>query len=236
MSDTAQPLPKNALYRSHIEICRILQELADKHTSIFAPAGSAGTFVSRVLFVDPNKGFFDVAYCANKQLNSIVLKSPSLMFSANHQDAHLVFEVTAPAETLIDGQSAIRFALPDVLTLYHRREFPRIPVPAEASLRCIADEGGFMSFESHICDISHDGLGGIIYDREIRLEPGTVLKGCRVIIPGGKAIIVDLMLRHITAITLPDGSIANRAGFRFIQRPDEITDLIGYFIKDLDKN
>lgn len=230
-----EPL-ENVLYRSRIEICRILQTLAKERSSMFMEIGSSRMFVSRILLVDPRMGHFIISYCANKLLNSKVIELPSFKFTANYQDAHLVFEVSNPTETQFDGQPAIQFALPKTLILYHRREHPRIPIPAEASLRCIAEEGGFVPFESHITDISCDGLGSMLYDRDIKLEPGTVLKGCRIIIPSGKAIVADLELRYVTMITLPDGTLANRAGLRFIQRPDEIAGLVNFFIKDLDKN
>lgn len=227
--------PENVLYRSRIEICRILQALEKGRSSIFAEIGSGRTFVSRILLVDPRMGYFISSYCANKLLNSRLLKLPSLKFTANYQDAHLVFEVLNPAETLFDDQPAIQFALPKTLISYRRREHPRISISVASSLRCIAEAGGVAPFESRISDISHDGLGGMLYDCDIKLEPGAVLKDCRIIIPNGKAVVADLELRYVTMVRLPDGTLANRAGLRFIQRPDEIAELINFFIQDLDK-
>ena len=193
-------------------------------------------FVSHILAVDSRKGHFAVCYCANKLLNSKLLELPSLKFTASHRDAHFVFEVFNPAETRFAGQPAIQFALPNTLILYHRRESPRLPIPAEASLRCVAEAGGIAPFESHITDITHDGFGCILYDRDIQLEPGAVLKGCRIIIPGGKAVVADLELRYIMTIPLSDGTLVNRAGMHFMQRPDEIAELVNFFIQNLDKN
>lgn len=227
--------PANVLYRSHIEICRILEALAKDSTSISAEISVSRTFVSHILLVDQQMEHFIIAYGANKALNNKLLEFPSLKFTANHNGAYTEFEVSNPAETQLNGHLAVQFALPNSLILGNRREHPRIPVPAEASLRCIADEEGFAPFESHISDISHDGFGGMIYDPDINLEPGTALKKCRIIIPSGKAVVVDLEVRNIRIITLPNGTLANRVDFRFIQRPDEITELINYFNQDLDK-
>ncbi|MDO8811497.1 MAG: flagellar brake protein [Gallionella sp.] len=229
-------MPENVLYRSRIEICRILRTLAKNRSSIYAEIGGSWTFVTHILAVDSRKGYFIISYCANKLLNSKLLKLSSLKFTASHRDVHFVFEVSNPTETRFAVQPAIQFALPNMLILYHRRESPRLPVPAEASLRCIADAGGIAPFESHITDITHDGFGCILYDCDIKLEPGVVLKGCRIIIPGGKAVIADLELRYIMTIPLSDGTLANRAGLRFIQRPDEIAELINFFIRNLDNN
>jgi hypothetical protein len=61
------------------------------------------------------------------------------------------------------------------------------------------------------------------------------LKGCRIILPSGEAVIVDLELRYAAPVTLPDGTQANRAGLHFIQTPDKFKKLINHFIQDLDK-
>ena len=226
--------PENVLYLSRMEICRILYDLSENHISINAEIGTNWTFVSHILLVDSSKDHIVISYCANKLLNSKVLDLPALKFTASYQDSHLVFECLNPAETLFDGQPALQYAIPRTLTNYHRREFPRARVPAEISLRCIADAGGFIPFESRIIDISSGGLGILIYDLDVKLEQGTVLKGCRIIVPGGKAIVADLVVRHVATIHLQDGSLASRAGLRFIQKSNEIADLVNFFIQNLD--
>lgn len=227
--------PQNVLYRSRIEICHILQKLAKAQGSISADIKNGGTFISHILLVDSRAGHFVISYCANKFFNSKLLTLPSLKFTASYQDAHLVFEARNPTETQFEDDYAIQFALPKVLILYHRRDSPRLPVPTKISLRCIADAEGFAPFESYITDISHDGFGSMIYSRDIKLEAGTALKSCRIITPASHAIIADLELRHIKKLTLPDGKLVNHASLRFIQRPDEIAELINFYIQDLDK-
>jgi hypothetical protein len=232
---TEKPPARNALYRSRIEIFRILQALAKNQSSIIAEVGRNRTFASHILLVNLRKGFFVISFCSNKFLNSKALALPAVKFTASHQDGHVEFNASGPVETRLNGRPAIRFALPQVLILYHRRDQPLIPANANASLRCIANAGGYISFESHLVDVSHDGLGTLLYDSEIKLDSPTVLKGCRIITHSGKAVIADLLIRKISLITLPDGTAANRADLRFIQRPDEIVELVNFFIDDLDK-
>ena len=221
----------NKLYRSRIEICRLLQTLMTTRSTLFVEFGSK-TVESRILHVHPDKGYFHCSFGANRQLNGRMFKAPSLKMTSHLQEADLVFEVSNPAETEFEGQPAIRFALPNLLIRYHGRKAPRVSVAGDVSLRCIADTGGILPFEAHIVDISQDGLGGIVFDRDISLEPGAVLISCRIIIPDGRAFVADLTVRYMTAITLPDGSLAFRAGFRFIQMPSEIPDLINFFNLD----
>lgn len=228
------PLPENVLYRSRIEIYRILQALEGERSSLSAEIGDGRIFVSHVLSVDPAASHFVIAYCANKSLNNALFGLPVLEFTANHRGAQLVFQVSNPSDTQFDGRPAIQFAFPQSLILHHRREQPRIPVPKDISLRCVADEGNAISFEARITDISLDGMGGMLYDSGIMLTAGTVLKCCRIITPRGEAIVADLEVRYTATITLPDGTLAHRAGVRFMQRPEQIEALINMFVRDLD--
>lgn len=239
MSDPAsprKPRPENLLFRSHIEICRFLQVLAQEHSPITAEIKNGHPFSSRLVHFDQNTDRFAIAYGPHKLINAMLLDSPRVEFTAtDRQGLNFTFEASAPEETMVEGNPAIQFPLPKSLLLHNRREHPRIPVPADVSLRCIADESGFMPFESHISDISHDGMGCLIYDPDIVLEAGTVLKGCRIITYSGNSVIADLELRHVSTVTLPDGSRVNRGGFVFLQTPGEIAKLVSSFILDMDK-
>lgn len=240
MSEPAVPEKKsrteNLLFHSRIEICRIMQLLAIKHSPVSAEIKNGHSFASHIIHVDTRADRFSIAYSEHKSLNSMLLDSPSVKFTAADQQGLLFTFVAAdPEEAQIAGNSIIRFALPTTLLLHNRREHPHILIPADVSLRCVADEAGFIPFESHITDISHDGLGCLIYDPDIALEKGMILKGCRIITPQGDAVIADLELRYAKPITLPDGTLANHAGFHFVQRPDQIGKLINLFVQDLDK-
>ncbi|MDD4912982.1 MAG: flagellar brake protein [Sideroxydans sp.] len=229
--------PDNLLFHSHIEICRILQMLAHERSHIEAAVGEHLSFKAFMLALDLPHARFTTTFSPNKEANSALLNSPDAVeFTATDSQGLLYsFAASSPEETQIDGQPAIHFSLPKALLLHNRREHARFTTSDDLSLRCVADATGFMPFESRITDVSHDGLGVLIYDLDIHLELGSVLKGSRIITPNGDAVIADLELRHITSAQLPDGTTANRAGFRFIQPPSEIAQLIGLFIQNMDK-
>ncbi len=223
------------MFRSRLEICHILQTLAHEQSPISAEIMGVHPFSSRILQVDPGTDHFAIAYCTHKQLNTMVLKSPSVEFMAtNPHGLHYTFEAGAPEEIQLGDVPAIQFVLPKTVLLHNQREHPRIPVHTEASLRCIADAAGFIPFESHVTDISHDGLGCLSYESDINLESGMILKGSRIILPNGDAVDADLELRFVAATILPNGTKANCAGFRFVQKSDELYKLIDFYIRDLD--
>lgn len=108
----------------------------------------------------------------------------------------------------------------------NRRGHPRFKVPSDLPLRCIAECVGVATFEAQVVDISRTGVGGMIYDLDIKLLPGTVLKGCRLLIPGSEAIVVDLEVRKTRSIVQADGSHGLRSGVRFLNEPKGIDALL----------
>jgi c-di-GMP-binding flagellar brake protein YcgR len=232
--DELTALPQNALLESRIEICRLLVALSKNEHSISADVGSH-IFITHIMHVDLRAEHLVVSFCANKALNSLVLESGTLRFTGSYLDAHIAFELGAPTEVQFNGAPAIQYPLPEAVVLYHRRDCPRAHVPPDVSLRCIADEGGVMPFESRITDISHDGFGAFQYAGDINLEPGTILKGCRIMLPGSGSVVADLELRYTLIAIRPDGSAAHRSGFRFLSKPDGLARLVGTFMQDLDK-
>ena len=232
--DELTALPQNALLESRIEICRLLVAISQSHHSLSADIGSH-IFITHILHVDLRAEHLIVSFCANKMLNNLVLESDTLRFTGSYMDAHIAFDLSTPTEVQFHDAPAIQYPLPVSVVLYHRRDCPRADIPANLSLRCIADEGGIMPFESRITDISHDGFGAIQYEVDINLEPGTILKACRIMLPGNEPVVADLELRYTLLSLQPDGSAVHRSGFRFLSKPEGLGRLVGTFMQDLDK-
>ena len=188
--------------------------------------------MARLLQVDPGSQFIVVDFGKNRAINATVLASPNIAFSCSQGLAHVEFVAANPSQTLFEQAIAIRFDLPRLLLVHHRRRHPRI-LP-EVPLRCIADSGGIMPFEAKITDIGHGGFGALIYDNQINLEPGTLLKGCKIVHPRGTVANLDIEVCYSIDITLPDGTATRRSGFKFIGAPSEIDDLIKVFVNNLD--
>ena len=229
-----QKAPANALYRSRIEICRILLELAGEACPIFAEVGDERLFVTRILLVDERSGYLAIEYGMDKSINSALFGQSSLKFRASYLGAYLIFKVSGPQDVLLDGKPAIRFALPRSLVWSNRREHSRVAIPPNISLRCIIrkPEGGIL--EAQIFDISLNGIGGMVCEGSAMLPVGALLHGCRIFYPGGEPITVDLVVRNSKVIARPDGTCYTRTGLRFIQRPEEIRALLDFFVHDLD--
>lgn len=226
-----------ALVRSRLEIARILEAIAAKRMPLTAyfPA-TDHLFMSYLMHIDADAGFLVVEYGSDKVANVAVLTAPSVLFSSNNDGAGIEFIGSDPVETLIDLVPGIRFAFPDVLIVQQRRAHRRINTLPGVPLRCIADTHGAISFEAEVIDISVGGFGAMIYGDDIRLNAGTVLRGCKIIHPGGAVVDLDIEICYSVAATLADGSPARRSGCRFIGVPAQLEALIRVFVLDLEKS
>jgi hypothetical protein len=104
-----------------------------------------------------------------------------------------------------------------------------VRVPESAQLRCMAELGP-VSFEARVLDISTEGLGTILYDPAIRIEPGTRLDGARVVLPGREPMAVDLVVRQVKRQPQEDGSYAMRAGCSISAQSADIDRLVDFFV------
>lgn len=226
------------LFRSQIEIKGVLDALAQRQITISADIdndrGEELLFLTRLLHVDPAGQFIIIACNRDKAANQALVTCPALVLHASLDNAHIEFAVSDPVDVMLGDVAAIRLRFPDALLRLRRREHARFRLPPRVPLRCVADGGGFTPFEARITDISIGGMGAMIYDVEINLPAGTVLKNCKIVHPHGDAVVVDVEVRYSERVMLPDGEWAHRSGFRFLEHPPGLAELIKIFVVDLD--
>ena len=110
------------------------------------------------------------------------------------------------------------------------REHPRVRVEPQVPLHCVADAGGITPFDAALVDISESGIGFITYAPDINLAPGTLLRGCRVGLPDGRTVEVDLEVRYSQPITADNGRPASRAGCRIVEPTTSLLTLIRQYL------
>jgi len=219
--------PEGRITRSLAEISRVLEALITGRVPIKSHLRSGElVFVSQLRYADPAGQYVIVDSCPDEVANEELLARPRSAFFTEPSGWHVEFVVADPQKSLHDGKEGIRFGYPEVLSNIQTRAHERVPGSLTVRLHCIADEGGFMPFEAWIVDVSVAGIGFLAYESSITLEPGTVLKDCRLETQGMAAVIVDLEVRYSELVTLPDGTQAKRSGCRFIDPPEAIRDII----------
>lgn len=223
------------LVRSRIEITAILQSIAAGDLPLVSHHQIHDhLFIAKLHGVFAEQDYIVVGYSDNKTANAEVFEAGTVLFGASHPKGHVSFMAVNPLG-LHDPVESIRFDLPKVLLIEQRRVDKRIRVVPEATLRCLADDGGIMPFEASIVDIGLSGVGVMVYDPAITLRPGTVLRGCRIDLPEGGVAAVDIEVMHAASFKRPDGSSASRAGCRFIGEPEKLDRLLKVFVLDLER-
>ena len=223
------------LMRSGIQIGRLLQAIGDAAAPLSASLESDELlFLSRVLHVDHEAGYLVIACSDVKQANSALLHAPVVVFGCSHDAVRYEFASGNAAEAMHNGRPAICLPLPPTLLALklQRRARPRLDIPRRTWLSCVVRLGP-LGFDALLADITPDGLGALVYDPAIRLEPGAKLPGVQIRL-GGRVIRLDVEVLHFTRVPLADGKWAARAGCTVSGAAQDIEGLVAHFLRELE--
>lgn len=230
MQDKSMQVKSSAtLLRTSAEVAPVLRALMDGSVGIASYLENGETlFESRIRHVDAPGGYIVIDPGANAAANSGLLAQARCIFHADLDGARIEFVCADPAEQAHAGQPAIRVGFPEVLSRWQRAHsrarLPGIP------LQCVADSEGIMPFEGLIVDIGPEGLGFLVHEANITLEPGTVLKSCLIEVPGKPPCKVDLEVCYSQAMVLGDGTRSLRSGCRFLDSGGAAKQLIDFYL------
>jgi len=213
----------NHLLRTRSKIAPVLEALVARRQAVSAELpGDQGVVGTHLLQADPVGDYIVIAAPADEALKSALLALGRVIMVAEPDGWHIEFVAVEPNEVVHDGIAAIRCSYPEILTVQQRRMTERFEAAPAVMLRCIADAGGFAPFDAQIRDVSKGGISVLLYPPDVMIEPGTVLVGSRIEIPGGDTITVDLEVRYSELMTLEDGRRARCSGFRFLNATDDV--------------
>lgn len=211
--------------RNPAEIARVLDKAKKESVpvKVFFPGL---TFESRILMLDPRGGRLVLARAAKELANAAVLSRPRCAFHCEMAGWHIEFVAAAPRAVKFHGRKLIECRFPEILASNARREHERTEASPTLALRVVADAGGIMPFEARIVDIAPGGVGFLVYADGITLEPGTVLRGCRIQLPGvkGPSATADLEVRYSRPVTLANGRRLMRSGCRFLKPSPQLVE------------
>ncbi len=211
------------LLRSRSKIAPVLEALAARRQRVTVELrDNQGLVSTQLVLADPVGDFIIIAAAADEPLNSALLALSRVTMVAEPDDWHIEFVGVEPSKVMHEGIAAIRLGYPAILTVQQRRRDERHDTLPTLVLHCVADAGGFAPFDAQIKDISLGGISVLLYPPDVMLEPGTVLAGSRIEIPGADTITIDLEVRYSELVTLEDGSRVRCSGFRFLNAPDDV--------------
>jgi hypothetical protein len=209
--------------RSATEIGRVLQTAVDEGV-LLASYFPKLTFEAPLLLVDTRAGRIVIARSEDEEANQALLARPRCTFHCKMAGWHVEFIAAEPRAVTVKRRELIQCRFPELLASSQRREDQRILL--NPPLRVVADAGGLMPFDGLILDVGRSGVGFLVYANSITLEPGTVLRGCRIEFPGGSGCVTDLEVRYSQPVTLPNGRRAMRSGCRILNACPELIEVI----------
>lgn len=216
--------------RNAAEIARVLEKA--KGAGVPVKVHFPGlTFESQLVLIDAKNGRVVFARSAREAANAALLSRPRCTFHCEMAGWHIEFVAAEPRALSFKGRKLIECRFPEILASNPRRQHERAEARPPLALRVEADAGGIMPFEARIVDIAQGGIGFLVYAESIILEPGTVLRGCRIQLPGGSAARADLEVRYSAAVTLSNGRRAMRSGCRFIAPEARLVEFVRRFLK-----
>ena len=105
-------------------------------------------------------------------------------------------------------------------------------LPPSVALRCEMRVGA-LTLEAAVVDVSLGGMGTLVYDSRVRLEPGMRIEHARVLHGDNTPVIVDLEISNVSTVVDRDGRPANRAGCVIHGSRETLEELVLMFISDL---
>lgn len=216
--------------RNPAEIARVLDKA--KAAGVAVKVHFPGvTFEAQIYLVDARNGRVVFGRSAREAANTALLSRPRCAFHCEMAGWHIEFVAAAPRVVNFKGRKLIECRFPEILASNPRRQHERAEARPPLALRVEADAGGIMPFEARIVELAPGGVGFLVYAESIILEPGTVLRGCRIQLPGGKAATADLEVRYSTPVTLPNGRRVMRSGCRFIAPAPQLVDFVRRYLR-----
>ena len=216
-------LQAGVVTHSAAEIARVLENVRARGLLVTAYLGEI-IFQSLLLKVDARGGRLQLAPSPVRAANMALFSRTRCAFHSELPGWHVEFVAGKPRVARTGATQVIELEFPQVLSTHQRRAQPRTDLRPRLVIRCLADAAGIMPFEAAIVDISDGGIGFLAYPPDIVLEPGTVLRGCRIELPDGGAFTVDLEVRHSQPVTIGQRRVM-RSGCRFVNPPEELIKL-----------
>src|SRR4051812_46456580 len=183
------PRGRASVLRTRDEIAHELKLLLDAQEKVVAfLAGGELLFDSRLTQIDPAAGTITLAPASQADATKAFVEQPRCILNASLEGWRIEFVAASPRPAPSGGGVVLDF--PEVLARWQRAH-ERSAVEPGMPLHVTADSEGMMPFEGLVVDISPEGLGFLLHEESITLEPGTLLKSCVVDMPGAAPCKVD---------------------------------------------
>lgn len=207
------------ILRARIDILPVLRALAEREIPIRVKFSRvAEPLDTRLLSVRPE--YEELIFDATEVRDFDALDGTQSMEAGAKIDVIRIFFSTGYAEAaMFRGQRVFRARVPETIARVQRRGSVRYQVPAlnppVVRLRLPSDNN--RELHLRLMDISLGGAALVLEDRSLALEPGTILRHCRLDLPGCGVVETDLSVQYVDQMDRKSGW--RRMGCRFADVP-----------------
>ena len=196
-------------------------------------------FLSSIVAVDEENGLIFLDPSNHPEFNQEILKAQRVTLSATLDRVKIQIRLPALASSSLAGKATFSAPLPTQLLRLQRREFFRLETPQAHPLRCklaAKHQNGVEVFDFPLFDISGGGLSLIgKVDQADKFSLGELFQDCRLEIPGESVLSVNLRVREVLKIELPNGEHQLRLGCEFVSLPGTRLTLIERYVTRLER-
>jgi flagellar brake protein len=220
-------------HSSPADIITLLTRVVRSHAavSIQGAGDQLNAFVDSVHIIQPHL----LMKCeAGAERVDAALRCEKLLFSVEIGSARLEFSIPSEGISSVFEDDLMVVPLPTRMLRFDRREHLRVSIVESKPVSCelLLTDGTKLLCNAY--DLSVGGIGLTTSSMTAVLVGGLVLPNCRLNLPGGSSLRIDIEIRHRVEETLPSGGNLIGLGCRFLHVSDSNSQLIQEFIRGYD--
>lgn len=228
---------------SRREITLLLRAMLERKQLVSMQSdGGTEAIVTSILAIDEETGTVIIDRAPSNIINQRIIDSDSVSFETLLDNIRIMFFSSQVQECQFENLPALQFPIPPSLVRLQRREHYRIATPVTTPVRCTitippddAAHGASTTVVVTIKDISCGGIA-IVDDRKVLDSTiGRVYSNCRVDLPSGTALQIQIQVRNSADLTLASGKSIRKLGCMFVDLPRPALSIVQRYITRLER-
>ena len=225
---------------SRTEILSILRGLREQGSMITFYFNHGYDFLLTSLLDISSDGktvYFD--YGSNMEMNRKLLQTDKINCVSSKEKVKIQFTLMGVDGVKYEGRDAFLGDVPASLIRLQRREYYRLSTPMANPLKCNIPvpqkDGSQKTLQAVVVDISGGGLGLTVPPGEPDFKVEAQFFGVSVNLPNVGIINVDMRVRNLYDVTMPNGKVHQRAGCQFLKLPGPMMTLVQRYIIQIER-
>jgi flagellar brake protein len=229
------------LLTSPRQIVSVLRNLGERKQLVrLLINNGADAVMTSILDIDETRGLLVIDVAPTASMNQRILAADDVEFESSLDSIRIQFSGFHLQQCQYQGLIAFCMPIPKQLLRLQRREFYRVPTPITNPVRCnvrVQNDDGqpVRNVALPLQNVSGGGIALLDDNRQLDDTIGRIYKNCRIDLPGGVAVTVDLQIRNSQEINRGPGKTTRRLGCLFVEPPASELAAIQRYITKLER-